>query len=56
MRNIVSDIFDKSAQVMLDKILENSADTFFVSSLLCLKVEKETPSACDTIDDYIIPE
>lgn len=37
MRNIVSDIFDKSAQVMLDKILENSADTFFDFTPLVFK-------------------
>ena len=57
MGNVVSDIFDKSAQVMSDKILENPADTFCdLVPLVFKSLKKKLPQLRDTIDGYIIPE
>ena len=54
--NVVSDTFGKSAQVILDKILENPADTSFDLELLVFKsLKKKLPELRDAIDGYITP-
>ncbi len=55
--NVVSDIFGKSAQVILDKILENPADTSFdLEPLVFKSLKKKLPELHDAIDGYITPE
>ena len=55
--NVVSDTFDKSAQAILDKLLENSADTSFDFEPLVYKsLKKKLPELLDAIDGCITPE
>ncbi len=55
--NVVSDIFGKSAQAILDKILENPADTSFDFEPLVFKsLKKKLPQLRDAIDGCITPE
>ena len=55
--NVVSDTFGKSAQAILDKILENPADTSFDREPLVFKsLKKKLPELRDAIDGYITPE
>lgn len=54
--NVVSDTFDKSAQAILDKILENPEDTSFDLEFLVFKsLKKKLPVLRDAIDGYIKP-
>ena len=55
--NVVSDTFGKSAQAILDKLLENPADTSFdLEPLVYKSLKKKIPELHDTIDGYITPE
>ena len=55
--NVVSDTFGKSAQAILDKILENPADTSFdLEPLVFKSLKKKLPELHDAIDGYITPE
>ena len=55
--NVVSDTFGKSAQAILDKILENPADTSFdLEPLVFKSLKKKLPELRDAIDGYITPE
>ena len=55
--NVVSDTFGKSAQAILDKILENPEDTSFdLESLTYKSLKKKIPELRDAIDGYITPE
>ena len=55
--NVVSDTFGKSAQAILDKILENPADTSFdLEPLVFKSLKKKLPELRDSIDGYITPE
>ena len=55
--NVVSDTFGKSAQAILDKILENPADTSFdLEPLVFRSLKKKLPELYDAIDGYITPE
>ena len=55
--NVVSDTFGKSAQAILDKILENPEDTSFdLESLTYKNLKKKIPELRDAIDGYITPE
>lgn len=55
--NVVSDTFDKSAQAILDKLLENPADTSFdLEPLVYKSLKKKLPELRDAIDGYITPE
>ena len=55
--NVVSDTFGKSAQAILDKILENPEDTSFdLESLTYKSLKKKIPELHDAIDGYITPE
>ena len=55
--NVVSDTFGKSAQAILDKILENPEDTSFDLEALTYKsLKKKIPQLRDAIDGYITPE
>ena len=55
--NVVSDTFGKSAQAILDKILENPEDTSFdLESLVYKSLKKKIPELRDAIDGYITPE
>lgn len=55
--NVVSDTFGKSAQAILDKLLENPADTSFdLEPLVFKNLKKKLPKLRDAIDGYISPE
>ena len=55
--NVVSDTFGKSAQAILDKILENPEDTSFdLEPLVFKSLKKKLPELRDAIDGYITPE
>ena len=55
--NVVSDTFVKSAQAILDKFLENPADTSFdLEPLVYKSLKKELLKLRDAIDVYITPE
>ena len=55
--NVVSDTFGKSAQAILDKILENPADTSFdLEPLVFRSLKKKLPELYDAIDGYITPQ
>ena len=55
--NVVSDTFVKSAQAILDKILENPEDTSFdLEPLVFKRLKKKLPELRDAIDGYITPE
>ena len=55
--NVVSDTFGKSAQAILDKLLENPADTSFdLEPLVFRSLKKKLPELRDAIDGYITPE
>ena len=55
--NVVSDTFGKSAQAILDKLLENPADTSFdLEPLVFRSLKKKLPQLRDAIDGYITPE
>ncbi len=55
--NVVSDTFGKSAQAILDKLLENPADTSFdLEPLLYKSLNKKLPELRDAIDGFITPE
>ena len=55
--NVVSDTFGKSAQAILDKLLENPADTSFdLEPLVYKNLKKKLPELRDAIDGYITPE
>ena len=55
--NVVSDTFGKSAQAILNKILENPEDTSFdLESLTYKSLKKKIPELHDAIDGYITPE
>ena len=55
--NVVSDTFGKSAQAILNKILENPEDTSFdLESLTYKSLKKKIPELRDAIDGYITPE
>ena len=55
--NVVSDTFGKSAQAILDKLLENPADTSFdLEPLVYKSLKKKLPELRDAIDGYITPE
>lgn len=55
--NVVSDTFGKSAQVILDKILENPADTSFdLEPLVFKSLKMKFSELRDAIDGYIPPE
>lgn len=55
--NVVSDTFGKSAQAILDKLLENPADTSFdLEPLVFKSLKKKLPQLRDAIDGYITPE
>ena len=55
--NVVSDTFGKSAQAILDKILENPADTSFdLEPLVFKSLKKKLPELRDAIDGYITTE
>ena len=55
--NVVSDNFGKSTQAMLDKILENPADTSFdLDPLVFKSLKKKLPEPRDAVDGYITPE
>ena len=57
MGNVVSDTFGKSAQAILDKLLENPADTSFdLEPLVYKSLKKKLPQLRDAIDGYITPE
>ena len=54
--HIFSDTFGKSAHAILDKILENPADTSFDREPLVYKIlKKKLPELRDAIDCYITP-
>ena len=51
------DTFGKSAQAILDKLLENPADTpFDLEPLVYKSLKKKLPKLYDAIDSYITPE
>lgn len=55
--NVVSDTFGKSAQAILDKLLENPADTSFdLEPLVYKSLKKNLPELRDAIDGFITPE
>lgn len=55
--NVVSDTFGKSAQAILDKLLENPLDTSFdLEPLTFRSLKKKIPQLRDAIDGYITPE
>ena len=55
--NVVSDTFSKSAQTILDKLLENPADlSFDLEPLVYKSLKKKLPALRDAIDGYITPE
>ena len=55
--NVVSDTFGKSALAILDKLLENPADTSFdLEPLVYKSLKKKLPELRDAIDGYITPE
>lgn len=55
--NVVSDTFGKSAQAILDKLLENPADTSFnLEPLVFKNLKKKLPELRDAIDGHITPE
>lgn len=55
--NVVSDTFGKSAQAILDKLLENPADTSFdLEPLVYKSLKKKLPELRDAIDGFITPE
>ena len=55
--NVVSDTFGKSAQAILDKFLENPADTSFdLEPLVYKSLKKKLPELRDAIDGFITPE
>ena len=55
--NVVSDTFGKSAQAILDKLLENPAETSFdLEPLVYTSLKKKLPELRDAIDSYITPE
>ena len=55
--NVVSDTFGKSAQAILDKILENPEDTSFdLEPFVYRSLKKKLPELRDAIDGYITPE
>jgi len=55
--NVVSDTFGKSAQAILDKLLENPFDTSFDLEPLTFKsLKKKIPELRDAIDGFITPE
>lgn len=57
LASVVSDTFGKSAQAILDKILENPADTSFdLEPLVYKNLKKELPELRDAIDGFISPE
>uniref|UniRef100_UPI00321FC41E IS110 family transposase n=1 Tax=uncultured Bacteroides sp. TaxID=162156 RepID=UPI00321FC41E len=54
--NVVSDTFGKSAQAILDKLLENPADTSFdLEPLVYKSLKKKLPELRDAIDGFITP-
>jgi transposase len=55
--NVVSDTFGKSAQAILDKILENPSDTSFdLEPLVFKSLKKKLPELRDAIDGFITPQ
>ena len=57
MGNVVSDTFGKSAQAILDKLLENPADTSFdLEPLVYKNLKKKLSELRDAIDGDITPE
>ena len=55
--NVVSDTFGKSAQAILDKLLENPADTSFdLEPLVFKSLKKKLPELRDAIDGFITPQ
>ncbi|GAA6480764.1 hypothetical protein K250101E9_35270 [Enterocloster aldenensis] len=55
--NVVSDTFGKSAQAILDKILENPEGTSFdLEPLVFKRLKKKLPELRDAIDGHITPE
>ena len=57
LASVASDNFGKSAQVILDKNLENSSDTSFdLESLVYKNLKKKFLELRDAIDGYITPE
>jgi len=55
--NVISDTFGKSAQAILDKLLENPADTSFdLEPLVFKSLKNNLPELLDDIDGYISPE
>ena len=55
--NVVSDTFGRSAQAILDQILENPEDTSFdLEPLVFKSLKKKLPELRDAIDGYITPE
>ena len=55
--NVVSDTFGKSAQAILDKLLENPADTSFdLEPLVFRSLKKKLPELRNAIDGYITSE
>ena len=57
LEKVVSDTFGKSTQAILDKLLENPADTSFdLEPLVYKSLKKKLPELRDAIDGYITPE
>lgn len=57
MGNVVSDTFGKSDQAILDKLLENPADTSFdLEPLVYKNLKKKLSELRDAIDGDITPE
>ena len=57
LASVVSDTFGKSASAILDRLLENPADTSFdLEPLVYKSLKKKIPELRDAIDGYISPE
>ena len=54
--NVVSDTFRQICSAILDKLLENPADTSFDLEPRFTKFERKLPDLRDAIDGYITPE
>ena len=57
LENVVSDTLCKSTQAILDKLLENPADTSFdLEPLVYKSLKKKLSKLREAIDGYIIPK
>ena len=57
MGNVALDSVGKSVKAILDKLLENPADTSFdLEPLVFKSLKKKLPELRDAIDGYITPE